>query len=211
MERRTPGMFPAEMNFQIFPTTSAGTRWGIGLGAIGNERSVAPFFVGSGLAGGAPPAPAITSLHTHPTRGRSDGDALLGPSLTDLAVALGSGQSIAVHDNGVAVRIGIDDAWFQLPEEERRAIVAELNALVKRFDALAMRFNALPDVHPSAAPVARSEILRDRQRLVDEARRRIAELPIHFDVVQPNPHPRRTAGVLSFGIDLASPVQIHGR
>jgi len=212
MERRTPGMFPAEMNFQIFPTTSAGTLWGIGLGAIGNERSVDNLFVGSGLAGGALPEPAITSLHTHPTRARSAVEALSGPSLTDLAVALEWGRSIAVYDNGVAVRIRIDDAWFQLPEEQRRTIVDELFALVKRFDALAMRFNVLLKEARPDASVARSAILRERDRLVDESRQRIAELPVHFDVIPPNAHPRRTAGVLSnTGIDLASPAQIHGR
>lgn len=55
-----------------------------------------------------------------------------------------------------------------------------------------------------AADVIRQEL----DRLIAEARQRIARLPVTFDVVQPNPHPQRArgAGVLNF--DLASPEQM---
>jgi hypothetical protein len=229
MESRSPNGFPAEMNFHVFAATRDGRSWGVGFGAIGDDRSVHHFSLGREFDAGTPSGLGSTSLHTHPTldappavraappspgpqlpqlpRPSANDDRLLGPSLQDLIVALSLGQPDMTYDNGVAVRIGVGEGWHRLSSERRSAIVNELDALLARWKALASRARQLTPDRPDSVR-ATEAIQRDRRQLIDEARRLIARLPVTFDVMQPNPHPERTSGVEVWDVDFASPDQM---
>ena len=152
----------------------------------------------------APPRPG-PQLPRLPPRSSNEAQ-LLGPSLQDLIVALCHGPVMA-YDNGVAVRIGIGDDWYRRPEAQRTEIVNELDQLNARMKALRSRARQLAPDRPDSVRAA-DEIRQDIDRLIAEARQRIARLPVTFDVIEPNPHPQRTSGVSAFDSDLASPEQM---
>ncbi|MFN7642277.1 MAG: hypothetical protein ACK5PW_04190 [Burkholderiales bacterium] len=198
----TPVMFPAELSFHVFPANRAGSEWGIGFGALGQDRGVDTFptRLGAGF-GERPPEPGITTLHTHPT---SDRPQLSGFSLGDVSCVLSTGTSLAVYDNGVAMRIRLDDAWFESSVETRRARADGLDSLSKQFEALKARQDRLEAAQPD--PVRQQaesrSIASELLRLTREARRQLGELPIVFEVIGSVPHPERTVAVGILGMPL---------
>jgi hypothetical protein len=196
---RTRPMFPVELSFHVFPAKPDGSEWGIGFGALGRDRSVGTFptRLGAGF-GERPPGPQMTTLHTHPTH---RGTRPSGFSLADVSCALSTGTSVALYDNGVGMRIRLDEAWFASGAQTRRARVDALDALSKQFEALkgrADRLAASPQ-DPAGLAAERRGIASERDRLDREARRQLAELPIVFEVIGGVPHPERTAAVVMFG------------
>jgi hypothetical protein len=198
----TPRMFPVELSVHVFPANREGSQWGIGFGALGQDRSVQTFptRLGAGF-GERPTGPQSTILHTHPTH--SPGT-LSGFSLGDVTCVLSTGTSLAVYDNGVAMRIRLDDAWFALGAQTRRARVDALDALSHQFEALKARSDRLAQAwsDPVRHAIESRSIARECERLTREARRQLAELPIVFEVIGTVPDPQRTVAVGSFGVPL---------
>jgi hypothetical protein len=195
MERQTPGMFLVELLFHVFPATPVGSEWGIGFGALGQDRSVHLFPVDreQGL-GDRHAGPGITSLHVHPT---DPGPGFLGNSLPDVMAVLMTGNASAVYDNGVGLRIRLDDSWFERTSEERRAITDKLAGLIRQFDELHQRIERAHQNRNDGAyaKTALPSLQKQLSSLIQEARQQLGELPIAFETIGDNPHPERTAAV----------------
>ncbi|MFN7856010.1 MAG: hypothetical protein ACK5OA_05435 [Acidovorax sp.] len=216
MDRATAGMFPVEMNFQVEPRSPDGSSWGIGIGAIGRDRSVRPFVVNDEFTNRTPDALAGYRLHVHPTEQASMAmprgvqlpafvtrppaaeqkvRRLLGLSLGDLVSALGHGQSSMVYDNGAAIRLKPTQAWFDLGLSTQIALLEEL-----------VSFQNEGPRRSSRQPVA--QFMADNADSMKRLHELLERLPVTFEVLATGPCPSKTAALSRDGIDLTPTTKI---
>jgi seryl-tRNA synthetase len=108
-----------------------------------------------------------------------------------------TGNASAVYDNGVGLRIRLDDSWFERTSEERRAITDKLAGLIRQFDELHQRIERAHQNRNDGAyaKTALPSLQKQLSSLIQEARQQLGELPIAFETIGDNPHPERTAAV----------------